>query len=157
MLLELISRKLHYTYSFVIRRITWTNCLGTVVLENLISVTKKNVFRISSANISDQSVGHFWRKVGALLCSLKASSHRLGGGRNFPNSVNGVRASMGACVNDLLANLVCLHVYLCEQSISGDNFGWQAHAAPSSCHGRQQRVVFRKTQTTRIWRCFHEH
>ena len=36
---ELISRKLHITYSFVIQRITWRNCLGIIFLENLISVT----------------------------------------------------------------------------------------------------------------------
>ena len=27
-ILEFISRKLHYTYSFVIQRVTWINCLG---------------------------------------------------------------------------------------------------------------------------------
>ena len=36
---ELIPRKLHITYSFVIQRITWKNCLGIIFLENLISVT----------------------------------------------------------------------------------------------------------------------
>ena len=37
----LISRKLHITYSFVIQRITWKNCLGINFGENLISATQK--------------------------------------------------------------------------------------------------------------------
>ena len=36
---ELISPKLHTTYSFVIQRIAWKNALGTIFLEKLISVT----------------------------------------------------------------------------------------------------------------------
>ena len=36
---ELISRKLHITYSFLIQRMTWKHCLGINFLENLISVT----------------------------------------------------------------------------------------------------------------------
>ena len=53
---ELISRKLHITYSFVIQRITWKNCLGIISLENLISVTCNNVFGINFAIISGWSV-----------------------------------------------------------------------------------------------------
>ena len=34
--LELISRRLHYTYSSVIRRIIWKYCLGIIFAENLI-------------------------------------------------------------------------------------------------------------------------
>ena len=37
--LKFISPKLHYTYSFLIQRITWKICFGTIVSENLISVT----------------------------------------------------------------------------------------------------------------------
>ena len=39
MFLELIPRKLHYTSSFVIERITCINCLRIIFLKNLISVT----------------------------------------------------------------------------------------------------------------------
>ena len=41
---ELISRKSHITHSFLIQRITWKNCWGIIVLENLISVTWNDVF-----------------------------------------------------------------------------------------------------------------
>ena len=47
--------KLHYTYSFVIRRIIGKNVLGIAFLENLISVTKSNVFEINFAIISGWS------------------------------------------------------------------------------------------------------
>ena len=53
---ELISRKLHITYSFVIQTITWKNVLGIIFLENLISVTWNNVFRVSFAIIFGWSV-----------------------------------------------------------------------------------------------------
>ena len=36
---ELISRKLHITYSFVIQRITWKKLFGNYSLGNLISIT----------------------------------------------------------------------------------------------------------------------
>ena len=41
---ELISRKLHITYSFAIQRITCKNCLGIIFLENLISATENMFF-----------------------------------------------------------------------------------------------------------------
>ena len=53
---ELISPKLHITYSFVIQRITWKNCLEIIFLENLTSVTWNNVFGINFAIISGWSV-----------------------------------------------------------------------------------------------------
>ena len=53
---ELISRKLHITYLFVIQRMTWTNCLGVIFLENLISVTLNNVSRVIFAISSGRSV-----------------------------------------------------------------------------------------------------
>ena len=45
-LLELISRKLHSTYSFATLRITWKQCWGIIFLENRVSVTQ-NVFGVS--------------------------------------------------------------------------------------------------------------
>ena len=53
---ELISRILHITYSFVIQRITWKSVLGIVFLENLISVTRNNVFGVNIAIFSGWSV-----------------------------------------------------------------------------------------------------
>ena len=54
--LGLISRKLHYTYSFVIQRITCKNCLGIMFLEDHVSVTQLNGLGIDLATISDLSV-----------------------------------------------------------------------------------------------------
>ena len=53
---QFISRKLHITYSFVAQSITWKNCLGIIFLENLISVTWNNLFRVNFAIISGWSV-----------------------------------------------------------------------------------------------------
>ena len=41
---ELISRKLHITYSFVIQRIAWKIVFGIIFLENLISKKHEIVF-----------------------------------------------------------------------------------------------------------------
>ena len=46
-LLEVTSRKSHYTYSFATQRTTWKHCLGIIVLENLISVAQKSVAGIN--------------------------------------------------------------------------------------------------------------
>ena len=46
--LELISRKLHYMYLFVIQRITWKECLEIIFLTSLISVTQKSVSELIS-------------------------------------------------------------------------------------------------------------
>ena len=54
---ELIFRKLHYTCSLAIQRITYKICLGIILLENLISVTQTNVFGINSSIISG------WRAI----------------------------------------------------------------------------------------------
>ena len=48
--LESMSPKRHYTYSFVIRSVTWWNCFGTIFLGNLIAVTSNNVFESDSWN-----------------------------------------------------------------------------------------------------------
>ena len=40
-------KKLHYTYSFVIQRITWKNVLGIIYLENFLSVIQLNEMMLS--------------------------------------------------------------------------------------------------------------
>ena len=59
---DLISRKLHIKDSFVIRRITWKNCLGIPFPGNLISVTQNNVFRVYFAIIFGWSVDIAYQK-----------------------------------------------------------------------------------------------
>ena len=46
-------------YSFAIQRITWKNCLGILFLENLISVTQKNVIEFIRAMIFAAGVTQF--------------------------------------------------------------------------------------------------
>ena len=44
MSLKLTSRKLHHMYSFVIQKMTWNNCLGSISLEYRTAVTENNDF-----------------------------------------------------------------------------------------------------------------
>ena len=58
---ELISRKLHITYSFVIQRITWKNCFGKYFLGKSHFSYMNNVFGINFAIISESvRFGGFW-------------------------------------------------------------------------------------------------
>ena len=67
--LEIASQELHYKYSFVIQRTTPKSCLGTILLENLIAVTEKNVFRMNFAIISEWS----WEAVDLGNCPKRES------------------------------------------------------------------------------------
>ena len=84
---ELISPKLHITYSFVIQRITFKNVLEIIFLENLISVTCNNVFGINFSIISGWSVigksNQDFRDLGFLSCWIVKSNANVLGFRCF--------------------------------------------------------------------------
>ena len=72
---------MHYTYSFVIQRITWKNYLRIIFLENLISVTHKKVFGINFAILSGWSV----TPMIAIPAAIYRSAQGLG--RKVPHGV----------------------------------------------------------------------